>query len=109
MAWHDKIISAHLEAAEGENAVSHGGRMKSDRYFVWKEDGLIGLAADNRYAEAAVTGTTDLFTKVEFDPWAARLGKALSRFGISWSLRDVQYEPGTGFWHHTWDWEAPYG
>lgn len=109
MAWYDKVISAHLEAAEEENAVSHGGRMKSDRYFVWMEDGLNGLSGDNRYAASAVSGTSDLFTKIEFDPWAKKLGKALSRWGIAWRLRDVQYEPVTGFWHHTWDWEVPYG
>lgn len=109
MAWFEEIISAHMDAAEGANAVSHGARMKSDRYFVWMEDGFNDLAAENRHTESAVTGTTDLFTKVEFDSWAARLGKALSRCGIAWRPRDVQYEPETGFWHYTWDWEVPYG
>ena len=106
MSWYDKIIFAHREAAEGENAVSHGGRMKSDRYFVWMQDGTNDLLAENRHAEYAVTGSTDLFTKIEFDPWAGRLGREFDRCGISWSLRDVQYEPETGFWHHTWDWEV---
>lgn len=106
MRWYEQVIAAHLEAAEGSESVSHGGRMKSERYFVWMEDGRNNLTAENRHAESAVTGATDLFTKQEFDPWADRLGPAFSRYGISWSLRDVQYEPETGFWHYTWDWEV---
>ena len=34
---------------------------------------------------------------------------AVSHHGIAWSLRDVQYEPETGFWHYTWDWEVTDG
>ena len=109
MQWYERVIAAHREAAEGSESVSHGGRMKSERYFVWMEDGTNDLLAENQHTESAVTGYTDLFTKREFDPWAARLGPALSRYGMCWSLRDVQSEPETGFWHHTWDWEALYG
>jgi len=101
--WYDKLIAAHRDVTD---KVSHGARLKSDRYFVWQEDGCSGLEADNRRADAAVTGSTDLYTKREFDPWAERLGEALDGHGIAWSLRDVQFEPETGFWHHTWDWEV---
>lgn len=106
MAWYERLAAAHLEAAEGENAVSHGARLRSERYFVWMEDGANDLAAENGRGESAVTGATDLFTRRELDPWAERLGRALERRGVSWRLRDVQYEPETGFWHHTWDWEV---
>ena len=64
------------------------------------------LRAGNGHAEGAVTGVTDLFTKVELDPWAEALGESFSSRGISWELRDIQYEEDTGFYHYTWDWEV---
>ena len=106
MRWYDKLIAAHREVTD---AVSHGARMQSEQYFVWQEDGLLGLAANNRFLDGAVSGSTDLFTKTELDPWAEQLGEAMSSHGIAWSLRDVQYEPETGFWHYTWDWEVTDG
>lgn len=103
MKWYEKIINAHLEVTD---AVSHAKRMQSDRYFVWQEDGENSLTANNTHAERAVTGTTDLFTKQEFDPWADKLGEALSGYGIAWSLADIRYEEDTGFFHYSWDWEV---
>ena len=103
MVWYETIISAHTAVTE---AVSHGQRMKSSRYFVWQEDGANDLYADNGHGEAAVQGTTDLYTKQEFDPWADQLGEALSSYGITWCLSSVQYEEDTGFWHWEWVWEV---
>ena len=103
MKWHEKIIKAHLQVTD---AVSHSRRLQSDRYFVWQEDGANDLICNHRHAERAVTGSTDLFTKQEFDPWADAIGEAFSSFGIAWSLSAVQYEEDTGFYHHTWDWEV---
>ena len=51
-------------------------------------------------------GVTDLYTKIEFDPWGDALGESLSGFGISWSLVLVEYEEDTGFYHWSWDWEV---
>ena len=62
MSWQEHIIAAHLAVTD---AVRHGRTMKSDRYFVWQEDGTNDLTADDTHAEKAVTGTTDLFTKQE--------------------------------------------
>ena len=42
-------------------------------------------------------------------PGLDKLGEALDRQGLPWRLRDAQYEPETGFWHYTWDWEATDG
>lgn len=103
MNWQKKIIAAHLAVTD---QVSHGQRMKSSRYFVWQEDGANDLKAGNIHAERAVTGTTDLFTKQEFDPWADQLGEALSGYGIAWYLSSVQFEEDTGFWHTEWVWEV---
>lgn len=103
MSWQERIIAAHLAVTD---QVSHGQRMKSSRYFVWQEDGSNDLAAGNGHAERAVTGTTDLFTKREFDPWADALGESLSEYGIAWYLSSVQFEEDTGFWHTEWVWEV---
>ena len=103
MSWSDTIIAAHTAVTE---AVSHGRRMKSDRYFVWQEDGANDLEADGGHAEGAVQGTTDLFTKQEFDPWAEELEQSFNQRGVSWYVNSVQYEEDTGFWHYEWVWEV---
>lgn len=103
MAWYDTIIAAHVDVTD---AVSHGKRLKSHRYFVWQEDGGNDLHADGQHAERAVQGTTDLFTKQEFDPWVEELGTSLSSHGIAWYLNSIQYEEDTGFWHYEWVWEV---
>nr|DAG72923.1 MAG TPA: hypothetical protein [Caudoviricetes sp.] len=104
MTWYERIIAAHTAVTD---SVSHSARLASDRYFVWQEDGSNDLAGDNGHGETAVTGTTDLYTKQEFDPWADALGESLSSYGISWRLDNVQYEEDTGFYHYEWLWEVP--
>lgn len=102
MKWYEKIIAAHTAVTD---AVSHGGRLKSDRYFVWQEDGSADFLADNIHAEKAVSGSTDLFTKQEFDPWKEAFEEALDNAeGICWELNSIQFEPDTKFWHYEWIW-----
>lgn len=105
MVWHERIVAAHLAVTD---RVSHRKRLKSERYFVWREDGANDLTANNSHAEKAVTGVTDLFTKQEFDPWADALGESLSSYGIAWRLVSVDYEDTTGLTHYSWDWEVPW-
>lgn len=103
MTWNEKIIKAHTSVTD---QVSHGGRLKSDRYFVWQEDGSVDFMADNIHAEKAVSGSTDLFTKQEFDPWKEAFEASLDSIpSIAWRLNSVQFEPDTGFWHYEWKWE----
>ena len=103
MTWYETIIAAHRAVTD---QVSHAARLKSERYFVWQEDGENALAAGNCHQERAVTGRSDLFTKLEFDPWADALGEALSDRGVAWSLVGVDYEEDAGFFHYSWDWEV---
>lgn len=103
MRWYEQIMAAHTAVTD---QVSHFERMQSDRYFVWQEDGRNDLEADGIHAEEAVTGFTDLFTSVEFDPWGQALQDSFDRLGVAWSLRDVQYEEETGIIHYTWDWQV---
>lgn len=53
-----------------------------------------------------MTGRTDLYTKQEFDPWAAAMEQSFTNHGIAWSLVSVDYEEETGFIHYSWDWEV---
>ena len=104
MTWTDRIVAAHAAVTD---QVSHLARMKSDRYFVWQEDGANDLETDGRHGERAVTGNTDLFTKLEFDPWKEAFEAALdSDPYISWYLNSVQYEENTEFTHYEWVWEV---
>lgn len=103
MPWYERIIAAHTAVTD---QVSHGIRLKSSRYFVWQEDGAADMVAGSRHVETGVTGTTDLFTKKEFDPWKDAFEQSLnSTPGIAWHLNSVQFEPDTGFWHYEWVWE----
>ncbi len=105
MKWFERIISVHTAVTD---AVSHAERLKSSRYFCWEEDGANDLEAGNEHIERAMQGTTELFTKTEFDPWAEEFEKALNAdSGIAWELEDIQFEEETGFWHYTWSWEVP--
>ena len=106
MNWADTIIKAHTAVTD---QVSHSLRMKSDRYFVWQEDGANDFLAGNKHLEKAVTGTTDLYTKLEFDPWKEAFENSLNSLEISWYLNSVQYEEETGCTHYEWVWEVPYG
>lgn len=101
--WAQQIITIHKNVAN--KAVSHAGRLKSDRYFVWCEDGIDQDGySDNEHMETAVSGATDLFTKKEFDPWARDIEKEYTKAGIIWYKRGLDYEEDTGFWHYRWDW-----
>ncbi len=104
MSWADKIIAVHTAVTD---QVSHWGRLKSDRYFVWQEDGARDFVADGRHCAGVVTGTTDLFTKQEFDPWVEAFEASLNNCpGLVWQLNSIQYEEDTGFTHYEWVWEV---
>ena len=106
MSWYERVIAAHTAVTD---AVSHGGRLKSERYFVWEEDGGSDFVANGRHVEKGMTGITDLFTKIEFDPWGQALGAEFDAREIAWRLESVDFEPETGFWHWQWRWGVRYG
>ena len=107
MRWYERIIAAHVAVTDN---VRHGEHLHSDRYFVWQEDGADDFEADGIHAEKAMTGTTDLFTKQEFDPWREDFEAALDADdSIRWSLNSVQFEEKTGYWHYEWEWTVADG
>lgn len=101
--WNERIIAAHTAVTD---QVRHGWQLKTNRYFVWQEDGSNDLIADGVHAERAVTGTTDLYTKTEFDPWKEQFEQELDKQGIAWELNSIQCEAETGYWHYEWVWEV---
>ncbi len=101
MEWYKKIIAVHRAVTD---SVSHSERLKSDRYFVWQEESSADFIADGIHAEKAITGTTDLFTKTEFDPWKEEFEKALNDSKIPWELLSIDHEEDTGFYHYEWEW-----
>lgn len=103
MQWYERLIMAHLAVTD---QVSHAQRMSSDRYFVWQEEGSTDLIADGKHKEKVFSGTTDLFTKQEFDPWKEALEQSFDESEISWELSSVQFEEDTGFWHYEWLWQV---
>lgn len=105
MSWYETIIAAHTAVT---SAVSHGKRLKSERYFVWQEEGRDDLEANNRHVEKAQRGRTNLYTKIEFDPWKDDFERSLNRAAIAWRLNSSQYEEDTGFWHYEWIWAVRY-
>lgn len=105
-SWATTIMDAHTAVAGGN--VSHATRMRSNQYFVWDEDERNDLTADNKHAEKAVNGYSDLFTRWEFDPWAAAIEDSFDAHGISWEKTGVTYEPDTGLFHHSWEWSVMY-
>ena len=105
--WYEKIIAVHTAVT---TEVRHGEHLHSDRYFVWQEDGADDFEADGIHAEKAMTGTTDLFTKREFDPWRDQFEEELDAAGgIAWRLNSIQFEHETGYWHYEWTWAVTDG
>lgn len=104
MSWREHIIAAHLAVTD---AVRHSAYLESERYFVWQEEAANVLLADGIHAAKTVSGTTDFFTKQEFDPWKEELEASFDASPyISWKLNSIQYEEDTGFYHYEWIWEV---
>lgn len=104
MSWQERIIAVHTQVTD---AVRHAEQMQADRYLVWQEDGKNDLLADGQHIEQAITGTTDLFTKQEFDPWIEALEQSFdAEPTIFWEKNSTQYEEETGLYHYEWRWEV---
>jgi hypothetical protein len=87
--------------------VSHYRNLEEDRYVVWEEDGQSDeIWGDNRSSEQVVSGTADLFTKLEYDEAVDDIQDALNSGCDAWRLLSVQFEEDTGFIHYEWEWSV---
>lgn len=78
-----------------------------ERYIVWQEDGESNsLYVDDEHAITVYSGTIDLFTKQEYDPWISEIQKALDNAEIACHMESVQYEEEIGYIHYEWRFEV---
>lgn len=107
MTFQDKCRQIGVTHARAFAVVHHYFRpQQKPPYAIWQENGASLYHANNREAEFRVSGTTDYFTKEEYDPAVDRLQGLFEGLGFSWSLESVQYEPGTNLIHYEWSWEV---
>lgn len=78
-----------------------------ERYIVWQE-GSEGdsLHADDKHEIMVISGTIDLFTKQEYDPWVQEITRALEDAEITCRIESIQYEDETGYIHYEWRFEV---
>ena len=85
----------------------YGAHRPAAPYGVWAEDGDVSPGADNVRSTVILSGTTDYFTKQEFDPNVDAIQAIFDAAGwISAQINSVQYEDDTGLVHYEWAWEA---
>lgn len=79
-------------------------------FLVWAEDGESGSEyANDRKTCQALSGTTDYYTRIEYDPVCEKIQEALEQIGAYWELNSVQYEEDTGLIHYEWTWRLTHG
>lgn len=101
-------LAAALGAMTNPTPCTHYLRSVSTTPFVvWQEDADNSTRADNAVEEQAISGTIDLFSRIEYDPAIDVVQDFLNRYGCSWYLSSVQYEDDTNLIHHEWIFEVP--
>ena len=66
---------------------------KGNRYIVWQEDSEgESLYADDRHVITVISGTVDLFTKQEYDPWTIVVLRLIPGLCHIHSFADI-YDP----------------
>jgi hypothetical protein len=104
----DSLVNALLTV--GVPVSHYAAHKQPDKYIVWAEDGQgASLFADNKMRDQVIQGTADYFTRVEYDPIAKEIQRALNDAGISWSMNSIQYEEDTRYIHYEWVWELQNG
>lgn len=105
MTWYECIIAVHRAVTD---QVSHGGRLKSRRYFVWQEAKPRDFIADGVHCERVHRGSSSLYTTQEFDPWAEKFEQAMNgQSNIAWKCEGKwPDEADTHLWHYEWSWEV---
>ena len=79
--------------------------LDGDSYTVWAETEMLGLDADDYYAEEGWAFEIVRYTRSEFDGMADKIKDALRKTLISFSYR-VDVDPESGYILHTFSCEA---
>lgn len=75
-------------------------------FLIWNETGDTSFESGNQKAEQGITGQTDYYTKMEFDPAVDQIQETMEVLGLAWELSDVLYEEETELIHYSWSWEV---
>lgn len=75
-------------------------------YLVWQEDGEDNsFNANDRREEQLIHGTTDYFTKEEYDQAVDDVQECLEGLaGVAWRLNSVQFDDDVNVIHYEWEW-----
>ena len=99
-------LAAAVEGAAGGDCYHYFRPQLDPPFAVWAEDGEDNsLNADNKKAEQEIHGTTDYYTKTEYDPVVDVIQEyfnGLDHFG--WRLLNVNYDDETNTIHFEWEW-----
>lgn len=99
-------VETALAAINGLDVFHYWRPAPSTRYCIWQEyNEGISLDADNHKREQAVSGTVDLYTNVEYDPFADEIQEALNSIDVCrWEYEGSVFENETNLIHHSWTW-----
>jgi len=71
---------------------------------VWQEDGEGDSFYHDGERELTIHGTTDYYTKDEYDENLDKLNELHQEVMHAWTINSIQYEEDTGFIHYEWEW-----
>jgi len=75
--------------------------------LIWQEDGEgTSFYADHSKGEQSIHGTTDYYTRTEYDANIDIIQDVLENTCETWQLLSVQYEDETKLIHYEWEWEV---
>lgn len=94
-----------LHSAIGGNVHHYFRTQLKAPYIIWQEDGSSQFDANDQVAEMTVSGSTDFFTKTEYDPTVDVIMDMFKMNGFLWKLDTIQYEQETGLIHYEFLWE----
>lgn len=100
-----EAIADALTSIEGLKVFHYWRYEKDAPYCIWEEDGGIGFDTDNHKGENGYTGSVNLFTHTEFDPYVDSIEAALNEVeNLYWRYDGADYEDETNLIHHRWVW-----
>lgn len=99
-------IKTALTGIENLTVAHYWRSVKTTPFCIWQEDSEVNaLDANNIKAGQVISGTVDLFTKTENDPFVDSIQSALNAAeNVGFALNSVQYEEETNLIHYEWVW-----
>lgn len=84
------------------NVYHYVTKTQPDTFIRWQEYGGKTLSTSNRHTLRVARIQVDMFTKTEYDPLLDKLLRSLAGArGVAYSEPITDYEPDTGYIHHS--------